>query len=71
MKWPAMGKGGGGARRGERGGGRNGYWEMLFEPAGQSGGESERWETLDAERGGLRGHGGRRGAEEREGQGPQ
>lgn len=55
MKWPAMGKGGGGVRKGERGGGRSSYWEMPFETAGQSG-----QETLDAGRGGP-GHDGRRG----------
>lgn len=53
IKWPAVGKGGGGAREGGKGGGRSGYWEMPFETAGQSGRERERWETLDAGRGWL------------------
>lgn len=58
---------GGGRRKGrkEGGGGKGCYWEMPFWDCKPVWLESKRWETLNAERGGLE-RGGRRGRGGRE-----
>lgn len=63
LKWPERCTGGGGARKreGGGGGGKRCYWEMPFWDCKPVWLESERCETLDAERSGLERRG-RRGA---------